>query len=275
MKKSFLLFIAFVFNSVLLYSQSISVELSIHWEIDSISYPLSEENPYVPFLDITYRNNSNEDVYFLKVSPSLNGCPTFLRSVSLVHPQDYSRKKVFSELVRSKDYIINSSLLSNYSDDHFTVIMGTSPFYCSKLELLPDTLDPNEGHMIAEINDDLSDIYGLISTSYSYSVNAGNIYYSTSDITENGVSNEIKNKFVFLRQGEIYSEKYNLIGFKLLKGHFTFYANGDFPSYVYTSNIWDKKQQKFFNIQTLLPRLIGVYKLYSGHFYSNKITISF
>ena len=91
----------------------------------------------------------------------------------------------------------------------------------------------------------------------------------------NKVLTKYKNKFVFLKPGESYTDTYNLIGFKLLKGSFTFYVRPHLPPYVYTAPIWDSHQSQYAERKVLLPQIVGGYTLYSGNFYSNKITITF
>ena len=84
------------------------------------------------------------------------------------------------------------------------------------------------------------------------------------------------NKFIFLKAGEIYTDSYNLIGFQMIKGSFMFYISIDsLTDYIYTTPIWDNNQSKYVETKTMLPKLVGEYKLYSGKFNTNKITITF
>ena len=254
MKNLFLL-IAILFSSMHLFSQCISVELSIHWKRESPTFSLTENDFCVPYLHITYRNNSDDALYFLKVSQSVNNFPKFVRSGTLVAN--------------------NPTQHGNYSNMQFLVNLGASPYYLNAWEVIPDTLDPNEEHEIPIINDDLANIYESLSNNYFDSLSEIKTHYTASDIIPEVILDKFKDKFVFLRPGETCLDTYNLIGFKLLKGCFTFYICPYLPTYVYTTPIWDNNQSKYTETKTMLPKLVGEYKLYSGNFYSNKISITF
>ncbi len=253
--KNLLLLFAILFSSMHLFSQCISVELSILWERESHPFSLNENDFCVPQLHITYRNNSDDAFYFLKVSQSVNNFPQLVRSGTLAN--------------------YNPTQYGNYSNMQFLVKLGASPHYLDAWLVMPDTLDPNKEHEIPTINDDLADIYGSLSNSYSGSLNEFITHYTASDILPEVILDKYKDKFVFLRPGEIYTDTYNLVGFKLLEGCFTFYISPYLPAYVYTTPIWDKNQSKFLEIKTALPKVVSEYKLYSGNFNSNKITITF
>lgn len=253
--KNLFVFIAILFSSMHLFSQCISVELSIFWKRESSPFSLTENDFCVPFLQITYRNNSDEALYFLKVSQSVNNFPEFVRSGTLVNN--------------------NPTQYGNYSNTQFLVNLGASPHYLNAWEVIPDTLDPKKEHEIPIINDDLANIYESLSDNYSDSLNEVKTHYTVSDIIPELILDKFKDKFVFLRAGEIYTDTNNLVGFKLLKGCFTFYISPYLPTYVYTTPIWDKNQSKYIETKSVLPKLVGEYKLYSGNFNSNKISLTF
>jgi len=238
-----------------LFSQCISVELSIQWKRESPTFSLTENDFCVPYLHITYRNNSDDALYFLKVSQSMNNFPEFVIGEILVNN--------------------NPTLYGNYSNEHFLVSLGASPHFLNAWEVIPDTLDPNEEHEIPIINDDLENIYKSLSNNYLDSLSEIKTHYTASDIRPEVILDKFKDKFVFLGPGEIYTDTYNLVGFTLVKGGFTFYICPYLPTYVYTTPIWDKSQSKYIETKTMLPKLVGEYKLYSGNFNSNKISITF
>jgi len=126
----------------------------------------------------------------------------------------------------------------------------------------------------------LSDIYEYIYhkcySECSGSINEYKAYFLASDISPNNILDTIKDRFVFLDPGEIYSESYNLIGFQLVGGNFTFTINkNSLKDYVYTEPIWDNNQSKYMEIKTELPIEVGNYKLYYGNFCSNEISLNF
>lgn len=242
-----------------LFSQCISIELSICWKKESPPFSLKENDCCIPYLHITYRNNSSDALYFLKISQSVNNSPLFIRSGPFVnnYPIQYG----------------------NYSNKQFVVDIGDPSHYLNTWEVIPDTLYLKEEHEISIINDDLYDVYKHLYNNHldSDSDSSGKIklHYYVSDIKPKVILNKFKDKFVFLKAGEIYVDTYNLIGFKLLKGSYSFEIAPDLPSYVLTTPIWDKNQSKYIYIKSALPQLVGEYKLYSGNFNSNKISITF
>ncbi len=238
-----------------LFSQCISVELSIHWKREPAPFSLTENDFCVPYLHITYRNNSDDALYFLKVSQSVNNLPEFVGGGILMgnNPTQY-------------EY---------HSNTEFLVTLSASPHYLSAWEVIPDTLDTNSEHEISIINDDLENIYESLFNNYSDSLSEIKTHYTASDIIPEVIIDKFKDKFVFLMPGETCIDTYNLIGFELLKGDFVFYICPYLPTYVYTTPIWDNNQSKYIETRTMLPKLVGEYKLYSGNFNSNKISITF
>lgn len=259
MKYIFLL-TAILINSLELHSQCISVELSIHWasKKDLISMH-NDSGTCIPYLNITYRNNSNMSRYFLKASQSLKGYPKFVgREIGKI---DYSTK---------------STRYGKYSTSKYNITLGVSAHYLNSWEVMPDSVDYFVEHATDPINDDLEFIYRKYFNDSTDTLKKIKTNYSSSDITPSGILNRVKNKFVFLRPGEVYTDTYNLIGFKLLRGCFTFFISPkSFKKYVYTEPTWDNKKSKFINKRVTLPFQVGEYKLYSGNFYSNKVVISF
>lgn len=86
----------------------------------------------------------------------------------------------------------------------------------------------------------------------------------------------IRNRFVFLKSGEVYTDTFNLSGFQLVKGHFTFFIGSNYlKGYVHTESVWDNDRERFIQPKALLPGEVEGYTLYSGSFYSNKIVIEF
>lgn len=242
-----------------LFSQCISVELSIHWKSGKNLFSLNEDNFCSPYLNITYRNNSEDAIYFLKISHSVSNFPELVRSGTI------GRNDSTYELSNYEDY----------SNLQYLIRLGASPNYFNNWEVMIDTLDLNKEHEIASINDALADIYATLSNNYLDSLIEIKTHYTVSDITPDGILNILKDRFVFLRKGEIYTDTYNLVGFKVLKGCFTFFVEpNSLQAYVNTL-VWDKKHLKYLEIKTLLPKTVSEYSLYSGNLNSNNITITF
>ncbi|RLD87419.1 MAG: hypothetical protein DRJ02_06430 [Bacteroidetes bacterium] len=259
MKKIFLL-IAISFSCFQLLSQCISVELSVFWDNKINPFSLNADKFCVPYLNITYRNNSDDSLYFLKVSQKVNDFPIILRGGII------EKNEVNNKLIK----------YGNYSKSQYLVRLGASPYYLNAWEVISDSIDPNKEHEIAIINDELADTYASLYNNYSDSINKIKIDYSASEITPEEILNKLKDKFVFVEPGEIYTDTYNLIGFKLLKGCYTFSVEpNSFLDYVNTSFFGGNNQMKYIYRKTTLPKVAGKYTLYTGKFNTNKITITF
>lgn len=253
------LLIVVLFSSLQLYSQSISVNLSTHWSKGE--NPLSSNDSIcIPYLDITYCNNSEKGLYLMKVVQQRNG---FL--IIPLSPNTSKRKVTPGELIRYGDY----------SEDHYKIKLSSSPFNVNALEVIPDTIDYHEEHEVSYINDDLFYIYDYLSGKKKTQVNNEELGYLNSDVTSEKILNEFSDKFVFLKPGEIYTEAYNLIAFKLVRGTFTFYVDPNLKAYVYGSAVWDKSQLRYTYEEIALPLDVGGYKLYADSIVANKVTITF
>ncbi len=243
------------------YSQKISIELSAKWVK---GYDVFEKNStiYYPELIITYRNNSDSNLYFSRVSNSRCGLPNLPYGTLFQYPiEEYLNPNY---LKRAKNH-------GNYSNNNYTVEISNSAHLFKGWYVYNDTVDFSISHAIDFVNDELADIY-----EYMYiencrenndSSNMLKTHYSASEITPENILHRFKDLFVFLKPGEIYQDNYNLIAFKLLKGNFTFCVEPFLPDYIYA--------ELFNKIKTPLPKVVGEYNLYSGNVNSNKITIAF
>lgn len=251
------------------YSQSVSVELSTKW-VKGYDIFQKDSAIYYPELIITYRNNSDTNYYFQKVSDSRYDLPLLSRGTLLQYPiEEYLNPNYFK---RAKTH-------GNYANDNYKVIIGGDTSFSKGWIVVSDTVNIEVEQEIDMINDDLADIYEYIyrenCVNQSDSLKEVKTHYTTSDIIPEVIIDKFKDKFVFLRPFEIYVDTFNLVGFQLLKGCFTFYICPFLPTYVYTTPIWDESQSKYIETKALLPKKVGEYLLYSGNFNSNEISIKF
>lgn len=264
---SFLLLLSFN-NST--YSQSLSIELSTKWG-KGFDIFQKDSTIYYPKLIITYRNNSDTNYYFQKISDSRCGLPMLPCGTLLQYP---------IEEYLNPNYLKRAKTPCNYARDNYKVIIGGDVSFNKVWICVNDTTNIEFEQEIEMINCDLADIY-----EYLYRENVSELlnnsestklYFSISDLTPAKILNEFREKFVFLMSGETYIDTYNICGFQLVKGNFTFYIDpSSLKNYVNTTPVWDKNQSKYIETKTMLPKLVGEYKLYSGNFNSNKITITF
>ena len=264
------LYIVFLLFVKVISAQCVSVELSVKWDK---GYDVFHEDSIIciPMLCITYRNNSNNSYYFLKVSNSRLNSPIFSSGTFLQYPyQEYLHP----------DYMGRALRHSNYSNQKYRVIIWSSPLYNSGWFIEKDTFNTDTERVIDYINDELANIY-----EYTYrkscaehldSPKMTKVFFSASEITPRNILGAIRDRFVFLKPGEIYSDTFNIIGFKMLKGCYTFYIDQNtFLSYVNSEPKWDKSLSKYIDTIIPLPPEVEGYKLYSGSFNSNKVVITF
>jgi len=255
--------------SLQMFSQPISVELSITWGKghDIFSEDLEV---YVPKLHITYRNMSDTNYYFLKISDSRGGLPSLPYAGSL-HPSN------FDEYLRWRDnYLGRAKRHGNYANENFNVQIGGSPLFGGSWEVISNTLNIREEHEIDFINCNLAEIYEYMYRRDNDKKEIEKIYFSPTDVTSENILGAVKERFVFLKPDEIYVDNYNLVGFKLLEGRFTFVINQkEFTNYVLTEPIWDENQSYWTEQRKKLPPQAGEYHLYSGLFFTNSVSVDF
>jgi hypothetical protein len=218
---------------------------------------LTDECLCIPFLNITYRNNADQDFYFMKVQDYETHFPKFLGIKT-------------SENINSQ---FDLSKYQDYSGSKFYIDLRIYPQYLStNWEVVPDSIIPGFEHEIAGINNDLLEIYNYLSPKSLDTTMEFKLDFEISDVTPEAILSKHKNRFVFLKAGESYTDTFNLLGLKILKGTYTIYLEQDsLLDYVITS-VYDKTHLK--EVEKALPSTIDEYKLYSGAFYSNKITIT-
>ena len=253
-----------------LSSQNISIELSTKW-VKGFDIFQKDSTICYPELIITYRNNSDTNYYFQKISNSRCGLPMLPCGTLLQYPIDE---------YLNPNYLKRTKTHGNYANEYYNVIIGRDMSFNKGWICMNDTTNIELEEEIEMINCDLADIY-----EYLYRENVSELlnnsesakfYFSIADLTPAKILNEFREKFVFLMSGETYINTYNICGFQLVKGNFTFYIDpSSLKNYVNTTPVWDKNQLKYIEVKTALPKEVGEYKLYSGKFNSNKISIIF
>lgn len=248
--------------SVSIYSQGVSIELSAKWTkgIDAFN---SDSIIYYPELYITYRNNSDTNYYFKKVSGSLNGYPKLSCNLLLQYPY---------EEYLNPNYLKRAKSHGNYADKSYDVVIGSSQMF-KESWINNESDNVNVGDVI---NNDISDIYEYLYIS-QYGKNRNyKMFFTETDILNDGINETVISDFVFLKPNETFTDIYNLIAFQEVKGTFTFRIFGEkLFDYVLLNPIWDENQHRYIEKRIALPKEVSEYKLYSGRFNSNKITIAF
>lgn len=266
--KNLIIFLSLIISPCYsLFAQSISIELSINWQLKN-NLIIPDSIDCIPFLNICYRNNANTPLYFLKVSEKKEGFPILPHGTLLQYP--------FEEF-RNPNYLKRAITYNNYSNNNYDVLIGSPNYYISGWEVCNDTINDGEEHMIDFINDDLAEIYEYINRKNNdtqIQTDGISANYRTSDITQEKILSNKKNQFIFLNIGETYTESYDLVGFNMVGGNFTFkIKDKKLAGFVYTEPYWDEQEKKFIHPKVDLPVNVGKYLLYSGKIYSNDVSI--
>ena len=225
---------------------------------------------YIPNLHITYRNLSDTNYYFLKMSDSRDSLPETLRG-GLIHPGDFEEY-----LLWRHDYYRRAKSHGNYANENFHVRIGREPLFSSGWKVIHDSLLQATEYMLDRVNDNLADIYEYMYRSNNSEYKIKRIYFTPSDLTPENILNVVNDQFVFLKPNEIYIDTYNLVGFKKVEGCFTFLINqSSFKDYVLIEPKWNDSLSRWEEQRMCLPDKIGEYQLYSGDFLTNRVMVDF
>lgn len=265
MKVILTIFVLSWFSIQLVFTQSVSVEISVIWVN---GHDIFKEDSLLSFpkLNITYRNNTDTCLYFLKVSNSKKGNPMLPWGSFLQYPlEEYLNPDYKKRAISHRDYTMND----------YTIVIGGGPLYAQGWIVYNDTLKTNEQE-IDYINDDLADIYYYMYY-HQYGKEPNNkVYFKENEIRNTKIDKTVRSAFVFLKPGEIYTDNYNLLPFKKLGGNFTFQIHDNkLFDYILVEPTWDKNQSKYLEKRIPLPKQVGKYRLYSGSFNTNKVVITF
>ncbi len=266
-------------STITLHSQDISINLSIRWS----------EGPYIlntdsiikyPELVVSYTNNSYENLYFRKFSYYRKGIPDFLweRSVSMEFDPEMLVVGFVEYEKMHRDYIyeINRMIKNRqHKNDHYVVAIGL-PYsnYANWFIVDEESWYDKSGGCPDFINGDFQYINDYLSDTIYGNKDERNDYltpFKAKDITKRAIKTKTTHQFMFLKAGETKEDVFNLTCFDLVKGTYTFILNGnEFKSQVLTE--WRfGEPDKFLP----LPKKVGQYKLYSGEFSSNSVTVTF
>jgi len=251
----------FSFITINSYSQNVSVELSIEWQTNNIKLPQEEYSTssfkYTPYLCITYRNYTNSDIYCLKLINEGNKYP--LLNSNILHGLSTSN---------ISDY--------NFSNKNFMVYIDASVFRNGYWQITSDTSNmptrTDQG-----INGILGDFYDYAREISEFNFDSIVPYhFSVEDVTANSIAKNNYNDFVFLKNNELYTEKFNLLGFYLLGGNYTFYLKDQsFTNYILGEEYWNVKEQSWVYQEIPLPSIVNGYNLYAGSFNTNSVLVKF
>jgi hypothetical protein len=307
-----LLFILFFVNSK---AQQIAIEFTIEWK-NALNFNFKEfesKNIHPAYLNIIYRNISEKPLYCLKITDGKFDLPQIIYLFNRKFPINLKEQFPYPDNVfqyYKKGYIVGFKSNPIYLLAMTWNIRIDTTFIANKTIIKPNLPYPiydigfvNEDSIIDNalvgkiagdttvskfedgIFTDIDLIYNYICRHYYPEMKDktgkdGNeqLYHYSTDITKDTIMNNSTNKFVFLKPEETYVDKYNLIGFQITGGTFTFQLD-DTKSldYVETEPVY-KDESKFGITHYLtkqLPLKVGEYELFTGEFLTNKVTVHF
>ena len=256
------------------YSQEFTIKLSIEW--DSIpfygpdSIPMPEWGPY---LKVDYINNTGEHVYLPRISkpkswefvPRIN-CDDFIPIISCLHLLNlpYNRDEMYIRKLKKFAKERNNTKDTSYHD----VIIGYNGFISilpweDYTLILTDDGEYEEGSDDKDwINCYMADFY-IYYTRYRHYIMMGQITNIAKYKNECNHNKEIT-PYIFLNKGDTCTERYNLIGFYLMRGTYNFVI--DKSTYGGVSDFEGYHPVLEWSGLNSLPKEIDGYKLFEGKY---------
>ena len=248
-------------SSIELFSQMISVKSSIEWRKPETNKWRKYRLKKIPYLNITYSNPSKDSIYFKKVLSSFDISVFYIPCIP----------------VKSK---INFKELKSHNNEKFFINISNK-YWSDYWDLLNEKEKANTASEVEvannDINEDLHNIYKYLYKGYKVTehpfVSATN--ENKIDITANNMLTKLRPYFIFLKPGENFTDSYDLTGFNILGGNFTFTLDFSIMDSVETTSSWDESQKKWVYKKEPLPSEVNGYKLYLGDIKSNETSINF
>lgn len=262
----FILMLFIIKNINSLHSQDISINLSIRWS-DKPSVLNTDSVVQYPELVVSYTNNSNKRLYFKKSSDKPNGYVGFYHE----YGSPYHKSPKFSYYNDLRRDITNMP----YKDGKYIVYLYTEDVYSHskwQVEFEDNSCESDVDLATEYMNNYLNvvnqcifrEIWGYNDTEW------GNLLFTQSDISKDSIWENRHNMFMFLNPHETKEDVYDLTCFYLLKGTYTFIIDSEEFKKDVVSGFAPWKR-----IAIPLPKKVKKYKLYSGKFTSNSVTVKF
>lgn len=285
MKK--LIVLLLLLNNYILQSQDLSIELNLlkveENNFLNIGCLKSKRIIEVPYLEITYRNLSDRNIYFAKLDKCQkeNCYPIGLaHKISSNFKYDLNKSVYKDKHNDYKVYLDNRALRDNFIFE-IEDISSAKTEETGKIKIYPQRdIIEDRFHTIVGIlqlqsllnrhNENFQLKYFNYRNRKKISVFEAEYWLDKNDfkkiknidslfITESFTVNisQIKDDFIFLKTGESFTEIVNLIGLKLLGKNFEFdYRNLRFNNYEERYNLENKKMERFFypkNVNGYVP----------------------
>lgn len=249
-----------------LHAQDVSINLSIRWE-DAPYIFNSDSIVSSPRLVVSYKNDSDRDLYFLKIPRKKYRLPRFpcgdLPHYIAYKEQDYTAPK--SQIWYKK-----------FNGKKFVVDLAISKHLTGGWWVWPENMIKEGEFEIPEIDCMLSDITEFIVKKFhgGWGNTLYSPYFDLADITEEALASVSEKNFCFLRAGETKEDVYDITALWMVEGIFEFrIINEKFPDNVVVGE--NPHNLRSVGYPTKLPDRVGDYQLYSGEFKYDPLTITF
>lgn len=227
------------------FAQTISIELSLKWENKKKNICGDYQLARVPYLELSYRNNSCDSLYFFKIIDDLY----------------FTSARSHGFQTNKKDLCLDD--LIYHENERYKVIIGGNPlFYFS--EIFEINEDINDASFSNDINDHIQQVYSNV----LHKKDPERLYLYQKekiDISEKNLTTSFKNLLVFLKPKETFVQTFDLSGFFIIGGSYKFVINKKrIDNFIEISPLWDESKKEWYNNKKYLPLNVNGYSLFSG-----------
>lgn len=237
--KRFLNLLVFVLLTKTIISQNVCIDFSVHYE--TIFSDFLDTVAEVPFLDITYKNDTDQDVFIQGVCDLQSSYPKFGIGSMLHVPYDAYISPDFYEIMAFSH--------PNYDED-FVVEINDIWTVLDSLQLDDDEF------CYSPINDNLCYMYE---------------WKELDDIRKTGMSRPEHMmglpkglNLIFLKAGTSYVSSYNLYALCINKGSYLFRVSSSYSANFITESCYNMANGRFVSVKLSLPDEIQQYHRYDG-----------
>lgn len=267
--KAKILFITMLFllQSKFIFPQCMNVELSITWE-EGLDIFNKKSKVSIPKLNITYRNDCDNDHYYLRVSPKKDATPVLGCGILLSNP--------FGCKEKPEDYLKRIKKTQGfYKNQSFNVVIGIEPSISIGWFISRDSTSYFDTFS-ESVSCGLKTFYEFLYPEYCIKIkNMYDDFASLDTISDSIMFGAMSELFVFLKAGETFTVSYNLIGFQLEWGCYTFMLDKNTIENFITNYPKVGSSISYGALKIELPAKVGEYLLYSGSVNTNKVTVCF
>ncbi len=248
MKRFICLLILLCVVSGLSFSQNVRIEFAVHYE--TMYNDFLDTITEVPFLDVTYTNNTNIDIFLKGVSDVQWSYPKFGKSTSMGIPYEVFASPDYHELMAFSH--------SSYAEDFVVELDG--------MWTVMDSMQVGKNEIsLHYINDILSYMYD-----WKELDDVKKTGMPRAEETWQAMKNQTGWNLVFLKSGTSYVSSYNLMALCINKGKFLFRVSPTYTANSVVESCWNMADGCCVQAGLLLPDTIQQYRRYDGEIKTNE-----